>query len=130
MEVKIVSAVKAAVQQGIGVTRQQLLTRVGALCKQMNVSPFKHAVPTKAYWLGLKKRHTLTIRRSEKLQTSRASMLNEVVLGKYFHDLKMLLDSNNITEKPAVMWNCDETGKQFEHNPVCLVSDQKKEHEM
>ena len=52
---EIVNAVKAASQQGIGVTRQQLLSRVGALCRSMGTSPFKKAIPSKDYWISLKK---------------------------------------------------------------------------
>ena len=123
VEVKIVNAVKAASQQGIGVTRQQLLSRVGALCRSMGTSPFKKAIPSKDYWLLLKKRHGLTIRKSEKLQTSRASMLNQTVVSKYFKDLQQLIEDTGLLEKPSNIWNCDECGKQFEHDPVRVVAE-------
>ena len=50
-------------------------------------------------------------------------MLNDVVLRRYFDDLKVLMDNNGFTQKPAVIWNCDEVGKQFEHNPVRVIAE-------
>ncbi|VDI28463.1 Hypothetical predicted protein [Mytilus galloprovincialis] len=43
-------------------------------------------------------------------------MLNRVVVTKYFEDLEKVITDNNLTA--VHIWNMDETGKQFEHNPT------------
>ncbi|CAC5404099.1 SF1 [Mytilus coruscus] len=43
-------------------------------------------------------------------------MLNRVVVTKYFEDLEKVITDNHL--KAAHIWNMDETGKQFEHNPT------------
>jgi hypothetical protein len=61
------------------------------------------------------KRHPdLSIRKPEKLTTTRARMLNPVVVTNYFNDLDALLDKLDLKEKPDQIWNCDETGKNFQ----------------
>jgi len=61
--------------------------------------------------------------RPEKLSTSRASILNPVVVSKYFDDLGSLLDKLGLQEKPHLLWNCDETGQSFEHSPVRVIAE-------
>ena len=69
------------------------------------------------------KRHPdLSIRKPEKLTTARARMLNPVVVTNYFNDLDALLDKLDLKEKPDKIWNCDETGKLFEHQPVKVIA--------
>lgn len=115
IEEKIVTTVKEAAKQGIGICRRQLLARTGDLCRRFRVTPFKNVTPSKQWWEGLKKRHTeLTIRRPEKLSSSRASMLNPVVVEKYMNGLGTLMDSLGLTNMPKIIWNCDETGRSFE----------------
>ena len=60
------------------------------------------------------KRHPdLSIRKPEKLTTTRTRMLNPVVATNYFNDLDALLDKLDLKEKPDQTWNCDETGKSL-----------------
>ncbi|XP_022342950.2 uncharacterized protein LOC111136409 [Crassostrea virginica] len=126
VESKIVETLKHAAKQGIGVSRTQLLRRTGELCKRLRVTPFKGIQPSKDWWTGLKKRHPeLTIRRSEKLSSSRARMMNPVVVDKYFTDLEQIVKDLNLEMKPHCIWNMDETGRSFEHTPVRVISDKK-----
>ena len=48
-------------------------------------------------------------------------MVNPVVLHRYFTGLNELLTETDISNKQSVIWNCDETGKQFEHFPVKIL---------
>ena len=124
LETKIVETLKEASRQGIGVSRQQLLRRTGELCKRLRVTPFKKINPSKDWWNGLRKRHPeLSIRKAEKLGSSRARMTNPVVIKNYFDDLENLLTTLDLKNKPCQIWNCDETGRSFEHNPVRVIAD-------
>lgn len=123
IENNIVETTVKGAERGFGLGRKQMLNRIGSLCKKYKISGFKNGTPSKHVWYSLKSRHPeLTLRKPEKLGTVRARMLNEVVVQKYFNDLRKIITELNLTEKPAYIWNCDETGKQLEHTPVRVVA--------
>jgi hypothetical protein len=103
-----------------------MLRRTGELCKRLRVTPFKNPQPSKEWFNGFKKRHSLSIRRAEKLGSSRARMMNPVVVNNYFVDLESIFDDLKLSEKPHCVWNCDETGRNFEHSPVRVIADKKE----
>ena len=83
---------------------------------------FNNGKPGKDWFEKFKRRHPdLSIRKPEKLTTTRARMVNPVVLHRYFTGLNELLTETDISNKQSVIWNCDETGKQFEHFPVKIL---------
>ncbi|XP_069131674.1 tigger transposable element-derived protein 1-like [Argopecten irradians] len=123
VEKKIVSNIKKSADRGFGVSRQQLLTRTGILCRRMNASVFKNGAPTKHWWNGLKARHPdLTLRKPEPLGTVRARMLNSSVVDNYFHTLSEVVAKLNLQNAPERIWNADETGKQLTHTPVRVIA--------
>ncbi|XP_069108119.1 uncharacterized protein [Argopecten irradians] len=129
IEDKIVNTVKAAAKQGMGISRRQLLARTGDLCRKYKVTPFKNVTPSNQWWEGIKKRHPeLSIRRPEKLSSSRARMLNPTVVEQYMTSLGDLITSLNLQEKPECIWNCDETGRSFEHTPVRVIAEKKSKN--
>ena len=126
VEDKIVETVKLAAKSGMGVSRKNLLKRTGTLCKRLKIETpmFKKGVPGNAWWEGLKKRYPeLTIRKPEKLGTNRARALNGPITTSYFDYLCSLLDELNLKEQPARIWNADETGLRFEHDPVKVITE-------
>ena len=64
----------------------------------------------------------LSLRQPEKLGNVRSRMLNPTVVGKYFDGLKELIDTLQLHDHPERIWNADECGKQFEHQPVKVMS--------
>ena len=111
-------------QKGMGVSRRQLPLKTGRICRSLNLSnPFKNSLPCKDWFQGLQKRFPeLTTWKPEKLGTACASMLNTVVVDKYFQDLKTVVTELNLKQTPRHIWNCDETGKQLTHDPVRVVA--------
>ena len=107
-------------QRGVGLTVQQLLLRTNLLCKRLAVaSPsYPDFKAGKNWWSGLKRRHDLTIRKPERLGYVRARLMNPQVVSKYYTDLATLVDTMDLSDKPQYIWNCDESGKNFEHDPV------------
>jgi hypothetical protein len=76
----------------MGVSRLQVMRRVGDLTKKMklSVAAFKGKSPGKDWFDGFMKRHQdLSIRKPEKLTTTRARMLNPVVVTNYLNDLRV-----------------------------------------
>ena len=51
--------------------------------------------------------------------------MNPVVVHKYFNDLETEIEDLNLKDKPDCIWNCDETGRSFEHNPERVISEKK-----
>lgn len=73
--------------------------------------------------IALKKpRPELAVIKPEKLGKSRARMLNPTVVERYMTDLGQKIYELKLNYKPNLIWNCDETGKQFQHNPVEVIA--------
>jgi len=65
------------------------------------------------YWLNaFLSRNGLSLRKPEALSVGRASGMNETVVGKWFADVKELMDELGVRDRPSQLWNCDETGLQ------------------
>ncbi|KAL8593095.1 hypothetical protein ACOMHN_018021 [Nucella lapillus] len=47
-------------------------------------------------------------------------MMNREVVAKYFTELGELMSKLNL--KPHHIWNCDETGLQFQHRPSKIMA--------
>lgn len=123
VENKIAENVVEASKRGMGVSRAQLFQRTALLCKRLRVSVFKNGAPGRGWWNCFKKRHPeLAIRKPEKLGNSRARMLNPTVVERYMNDLGQKISELKLEHKPNQIWNCDETGKQFQHNPVKVIA--------
>ena len=66
--------------------------------------------PGKHWWSNFCKRHPrLTLRKSDKLDRSRAQRLNPEVVREYFDPLDKVLTDNNLKDAPSRIYNCDET---------------------
>jgi hypothetical protein len=86
-------------------------------------TPFKNSTPGKDWWQTLKQRQSdLIIRKPEKTGTLRCRMMNRQKVEEYFKDLEAILTERNLFDKPKLVWNMDETGKSFEHDPVKVIA--------
>lgn len=50
-------------------------------------------------------------------------MMNREVVGRYFDDLEKIITDLNLGAHGDRIWNCDETGLNFEHVPVRVVAE-------
>lgn len=114
----------AAADKGFGVSKQQVLRKVGQITKAMSTtSTFSKGIPGKAWWRGFRSRHPeVAIRKPEKLSTVRARGLNHVQTGNYFLELLEILERLKLTNKPHLLWNMDESGSSMEHNPTLVCA--------
>lgn len=123
IENEIVTKATSSAAKGFGVSKRQLLTKVGTLCKRTSIAKFKNGIPGKDWWYAFAKRHPeISLRKPEKLETSRARMMNKVVVQKYFDELSEVITKLNLLDKPEFIWNADETGKQLSHSPTNVVA--------
>ena len=66
--------------------------------------------PGEHWWANFRKRHPkLTLRKTDKLERSRAEALNPKVVEEYFKLLETTLDENGLKNCPRQIYNCDET---------------------
>lgn len=105
------------------VSRAQLFQHTALSCKRLRLSAFKNGAPGRSLWNCFKKpRPELAVIKPEKLGKSRARMLNPTVVERYMTDLGQKIYELKLNYKPNLIWNCDETGKQFQHTPVEVIA--------
>ena len=120
VEEEVVKQTLEAADKGFGISRKQLMFRVGKVTKALNLrTPFKNDIPGKEWWAGFTRRHPeVTLRKPEALSTVRSRNMNPTVVGEYFVGLHKVLEDNQLQTNPMRIWNADETGISFEHKPV------------
>ncbi|XP_076434920.1 uncharacterized protein LOC143274850 [Babylonia areolata] len=123
LEKKVVDKVMAAAESGFPLTKRQVLIRMGTLAKTLKLKTQFRGVPGNDYWRGLKERFPkLRLRSAESLSVSRMRMMNRVVVENYFRDYGDLVNKLGIAKNPERIWNADESGITFQHDPVKVVA--------
>ena len=121
IEDKIATSCLKAAEMGFGISKQQLLMKVSRMTKSLGIKAFKNDIPSDDWWRGFRARHPeVSLRKAEALSTTRSRMMNRTVVSNYFSDLIRIISENELS--PDVIWNSDETGKQFEHKPTTVVA--------
>lgn len=123
VEKTIVSSIKMASKLGMGLSRKQIIRRTHTLCQRTSIdTTYRNFKAGKDWFEGLRRRHPeLVLRKPEKLSSTRARMMNPEVVQSYFKDLSTILGETPL--EAAHIWNCDETGFNFEHCPVNVVAE-------
>jgi hypothetical protein len=122
VEDDLVQKSMSAYQNGLGLSRHQLMVKAGQVCKTLKIrTPFKNGIAGKDWFNGLKHRHPeVALRKPAKLSTARSRLTDETTRA-YFLELGSVLDTNNI-QNPSHIWNMDETGMSLEHTPQAVVA--------
>ena len=127
-EEKLVDYACNRASMGIGFGRRQLLSYAGKFAAKHKVQ-FKHGIPSKQWWGGLKKRHArVTLRQPEGTAAIRHQCMERTKVDKYFSALKAVLDEHNLHVKPTSIWNMDETGLQLDHKPPKVIATKGTRH--
>ena len=96
-------------------TRKQVIALVQQIVDSKGIS----TVVTNGWWERYVHRHPqITLRVAVPLSIARAMASDKDVLDRYFNMLEDCLNSNGIMNKPARIFNCDETGVPL--NPKSL----------
>ena len=78
---------------------------------------------TKGWWDSFRMRHpNLTLRHAEPLSYARAQANDAEVINRYFDLLEDTIRENGLTNRPAQIFNCDETGLPLTHQPPKVVA--------
>ncbi len=85
--------------------------------------PFKNGKAGKSWFTNFEARNeSLSIRKPQKLCTSRRRMMTQDVVKSYFDDLGKILTKEGIKDTPTRIWNMDESGFHLEHTPSSIVA--------
>jgi hypothetical protein len=117
-ERKLVLCLKTLEQWGFGLTRKELLEKVGQFVRKNHIdTPFKNGTPGEDWFLSFKKRHSLSLKTPQNVEFARKNATDSFIIYGYFDILKKVLDDNNI--EPQNIWNLDETS-------ICIDSTKSK----
>ena len=96
-------------------TRKQVIAKVQQI---VNSEGRDGSLVTGGWWQSYRKRHPkLSLKTAVPLSYNRAKASDTSVLKKYYDMLYKCLDDGGILNKPAAIYNCDESGLPL--NPTC-----------
>lgn len=108
-------------KRGFPLTRDDLRTIAYHFAQQLNIKhKFNNETQKAGYdWLSLfLSRHPeITIRKSEGVSIARATAMSRKEVDDYFNLLETTLEENSLFDKPANVFNIDETGLQLNSRP-------------
>ena len=92
-------------------------------------SNIPHVVVSHGWWDRFRARHpNLTLRTGESLAYHRAVSTNRIIIDKYFDLLEEVLLSNDLTARPHLLYNADETGLPLQHRPGKRIAVRGQKH--
>jgi len=81
------------------------------------------------WWEKFQRRHQeLSLRSSESLSQRRAMAMNPGVLNRYFDLLEDTVKGNDLHKRPALIFNCDESGFPLAHRPGKRIAGKGQKH--
>ena len=100
-------------KMGYGKTRAEVLKIVKAALERKG--KVKCSV-SQGWWIRFRERWpSLSLRKGDSFPIARDKMTSRDVFESYFQLLKETLESYDIKDKPAQIYNCDESGMPLEH---------------
>jgi len=84
---------------------------------------------THGWWESFRRRHPkLTLRTADLLSYARAMASDPETIGNYFDLLEHTLVENDLLDKPAQIFNMDETGMPLDPSPPRVVARRGQKH--
>ncbi|KOB65530.1 Uncharacterized protein OBRU01_22569 [Operophtera brumata] len=101
---------------GFGLSRKEVLEMVGDYVnKNKLITPFKHGIPGKDWFVAFKKRHALSVKKPQAVEYARKKAVDPFIIFPYFDLLEKTICDLNLQNKPSAIWNLDETS--FSNDP-------------
>ncbi|KAK2164818.1 hypothetical protein LSH36_58g06011 [Paralvinella palmiformis] len=100
-------------------TKQLVLQKAANLCRLAQLQhPFKEGPAGDSWYRAFMRRNPgLTLRTPSRLSTGRGRAMNRAVVGDYLQDVAKYTEGL----QPIPIWNMDESGFRFEHQPIKVV---------
>ena len=87
-----------------------------------NKVAFINGKPGKDWFDGFKRRHPDLIIRNQRNLRRQSENGESCCIERLFHWFEWNAGLTWYIKQPTVIWNCDETGKQFEYDPVKILA--------
>ena len=100
-------------------TQRQVLSLVQQILEHRGVT----VSATSGWWERFSSRRNLTLRTAVPLTYVRAMATDEDTLNRYYDLLEETLKANDLLDKPACIYNCDETGLPLSPKSLKVVSE-------
>jgi len=89
----------------------------------------RHVTVTKGWLTSFLKRHPdITVRKGEKITKARMQATDRKTIDAYFDLLEKTLEDNNLMNKPAQIFNCDESGFPLFSEPGKVLTSKYRKH--
>ena len=124
-EEELVAFITNAAEIGYAYTVKEIMFLVQEVIDQKGIqSNLSHG-----WWEGFKARHpSIVRRRPEPVTALRSQCAQPSVLQKYFDLLECTLKDNNLTDRPAQIFNMDETGMPLDPKAPYIVCSRGQKH--
>ena len=119
-EKELVDFLLKSSKMGYGKTRSQVMKIVEATMKKKGM---EHCRISAGWWAAFCKRWPiLSLRKGDSFSIAREKMTSRDVFDSYFKMLKETLEEYDLMDKPAQIYNCDESGMPLEHKLPKTIS--------
>ena len=125
-EAELVYFLVGSANVGYAKTKKDVLAIVSRVAESKGLTncPVSHG-----WWESFRKRHPhLTLRTAEKLSYARYVSTDPDIIDKYFDLLKDTLSDNKLLDRPAQIFNCDETGLPLDLTPPYVIAAKGQKH--
>ena len=125
-EAELVYFLVGSANVGYAKTKKDVLAIVSRVAESKGLTncPVSHG-----WWESFRKRHPhLTLRTAEKLSYSRYVSTNQDIIDRYFDLLRDTLSDNKLLDRPAQIFNCDETGMPLDQAQPYVVAAKGQKH--
>ena len=121
-EKELVKFILNCSRMGYGKTRGEVLRIVGETMKKKGRLLVGSSV-SQGWWSRFKERWPeLSLRKGDAFSLAREKMTSAEVFNSYFNLLEETLKKYNLIEKPAQLYNCDESGMPLEHKLPKIIA--------
>ena len=117
VEKKLIDSINALNKWGFGLSKSEILDVIKDDVTTKNIqTPFINNRPGNDWWLAFKKRHSLSIRKPEIMESSRSRQAGDpFIIMDFYNKVEITLKELNLLDKPQNIWNTDESA--FPHDP-------------
>ena len=125
-EAELVYFLVGSANVGYAKTKKDVLAIVSRVAESKGLTncPVSHG-----WWESFRKRHPhLALRTAEKLSYARYVSTDPDIIDKYFDLLKDTLSDNKRLDRPAQIFNCDETGLPLDQTPPYVIAAKGQKH--
>lgn len=112
VEKQIVDSINALNKWGFSLSKSEILDLIqDYITKNGMETRFKNNRPGDDWWVGFKKRHKLSLKKPERLESSRARQASDpFIVMDFYNKLEEIWNELDLLDKPQCIWNADESG--------------------